>query len=309
MSGSQWVAVALAVAGAFLYVVGMALQQKGNLAAIRHPRGSGTAGRVLSVLAQPVWIVGLVSLAAGLTLDAVALAVGALIVVQPVHTIELVFMVPASAWVAGVDIERRDWQGAGLVVVGLVVFYVATRPAGGDDLVSGWLGWAVAAGVMAFLAGSLWGLALGLAPYRAAMMGAAIGVLSGFQAAILKQAAGQVGEGLDLGDPSSWWALPVVAASGTFLLVLQNLALRAGRLSSSMAAIRVLAPVSAVALGIALFGESVSTDAWGLLGAGAGALGAFAGVVLLARSPALVAGQPVGRTDEAAHTQDEVRKR
>lgn len=297
MSGSQWLAAGLAVVGAFLYVLGMALQQKGNLAAIRHPRGSGMRGRLLSVLAQPVWIAGLVSLAAGLALDAVALAVGALIVVQPVHTVELVFMVPASAWVAGVGIERRDWQGSLLVVVGLVVFYVATRPSGGQDLVSGATGWIVATAVIGCLAGVLWGVARGMPAYRAALMGAAIGVLSGLQAAILKQAAGQVAAGPALGDPATWWALPTVAASGSFLLLLQNLALRAGRLSSSMAAIRVLAPVSAVVLGLALFAERIVTDAWGLVGAGAGALVAFAGVVVLARSPALVAGHPVVTAD------------
>lgn len=53
------VAVVVALVTAFLYTAGLAMQQRGNLDAMRHgTEGQSGAGKAVSVLKRPMWLMG-----------------------------------------------------------------------------------------------------------------------------------------------------------------------------------------------------------------------------------------------------------
>lgn len=287
---AELVSGVLAVVAAGVFVAGMALQQKGNLVvmerAVADPeRSSGAA----TVVRNPIWIAGAVTMVLGFVLHAGALGLGSIVVVQPLQVSQIIFMVPASAWVVHAAIRRQDWIGAGLVVAGLAAFIVATQPTEGSNTVGGWEGWVWGTVGIVLLTALLWALAGRVPPYQAALMGTAVGVLYGLEAAVLKQAVGQIGDGPTFTAISTWWAIPSILLVCVALVFLQNVAMRAGRLSASLSTITVVSPISSAVLGILLFDEAISTTAPAVTGALAGGVLATVGVVLLARSPALVA--------------------
>lgn len=299
---NEWgelIAGIVAVVAAGVFVGGMALMQKGNLLVMERAQRdpTRTSGAVATVT-HPIWIVGAVTMAVGFGLHAVALGLGSIAVVQPLQVSQIIFMVPFSAWVVHASIRRQDWLGAGLVVAGLAAFIVATQPTEGVDTVGGWEGWVLWTGIILAVTVALWLVAYRVPPYKAALMGTAVGVLYGLEAGVLKQAVGQLGDGPVFTEISTWWAIPSILAICVALVFLQNVAMRAGRLSASLSTITVVSPISAAVLGIALFEESISTTPLAIVGALAGTTVAIVGVVMLARSPALLA------ADEAEEAED-----
>jgi drug/metabolite transporter (DMT)-like permease len=291
-SSAEWIAAVIAILAAGVYVIGMALQQKGNLAVMTRAAEAGRpqdAG-ARKVLANGLWWVGMATMIFGFVLHAVALGIGSLAVVQPLQVTEIIFMIPASAWVAHVAITRRDWLSAAAVAVGLAMFLVATQPGQGDEVASGPSGWLVTFAAVAAAAVALYLVAQRETRYRAALLGAMTGVVFGLQAAVLKQATGQLGD-IELGDASTWWAIPTVMAVNLVALVGQNLAMRAGRLSAALSTITVLTPAVSTLLGIALFGETLNSAPLNIVAATIGVAVTVAGVVQLAASPALLAAE------------------
>jgi drug/metabolite transporter (DMT)-like permease len=110
--------VALAVVSAFAYTLGLALQQKANVATVG--AGGSRATTVWRVVSSRWWIAGFVLGVAGFFLHGVALAVGSLTLVQILQVSQIVFMVPMSAWVAHAALRRRDWTGGALVGIEIV---------------------------------------------------------------------------------------------------------------------------------------------------------------------------------------------
>jgi len=96
--------------------------------------------------------------------------------------------------------------------------------------------------------------------------------------------------------PATW----ITLALGVLGVVIQNLALRAGSLSSAQASMTIATPILSAVIGWAVFGEHLdvgpATVAIGL----ACAVLAVAGVVLLSRSDALTrSAKPAERSDTA----------
>lgn len=293
-SSSEWISAVVSVVAAGVYVTGMALQQKGNLAVMTRAAEQGTPGDAgaRKVLSNGIWWAGMATMVLGFVLHATALGLGSLAVVQPLQVTEIIFMVPASAWVAHVAIRHRDWYAAGAVAAGLALFLIATQPGQGGEVSSGSGSWLVVTGcVFAAVALLLLG-ARRLPRYRAALLGAMTGVIYGLQGALLKQATGELGD-IRLADVATWWGIPAVIAVNVAAIVGQNLAMRAGRLSAALSTITVATPVVSTIIGVTLFGEQLSTTPLALVGAGVGFTITVVGVVLLAASPALLAADEV----------------
>src|SRR3954468_391488 len=121
-----------AVASAFTYTLGLALQQKANLAT---PSTTSTGRTVLRVVRHPLWLAGFGLGLGGFAMHGVSLAAGSLTLVQVLQVTRIVFMVPLSAWVGHLVLRRQDWFGGALVAVGLVGLLAAARP--GDDTRAG----------------------------------------------------------------------------------------------------------------------------------------------------------------------------
>lgn len=289
-SSGEWIAALIAILAAGVYVIGMAFQQKGNLAVMARAAEAGTpddAG-ARKVLANGLWWVGMGTMILGFVLHAVALGLGSLAVVQPLQVTEIIFMIPASAWVAHVAITRRDWLSAGAVAIGLAMFLIATQPGQGNEVAGGPSGW-ITAFVLVFGAAAVLYVTGQRTPrYKAALLGAMTGVIYGLQGALLKQATGQLGDTV-AGDVSTWWAIPTVMVVNVIALVGQNLAMRAGRLSAALSTITVFTPAVSTLLGITLFGETLNSSAPNVAVAALGVIITVAGVVQLAASPALLA--------------------
>jgi drug/metabolite transporter (DMT)-like permease len=290
VASAQVTAGVLAVLSALVYTLGLALQQKGNLAALRvRTREGARRPQAIVTITRPVWVAGFVVGLVGFGLHAVALTIGSLALVQPLQVTQMIFMVPFSAWVAKTSMRGREWGAALLVVIGLGIVLVVTQPSLGDDTgdTGPWM-------VMLALWGSVTSLLLVVAvrfpTIRAALLGAAAGTLYGVQGALVKQGLGVFeAEGLGVVVALTNWAIWLMLATGVAALTVQNLALRAGRLSAAQTTITVSAPVVSSVIGVVVFHEAISVGPLNLAGLVMGLAVGLWGVLLLARSPALVA--------------------
>lgn len=218
---------------------------------------------VRATLVHPLWCKGIAVDAVGFTLQAVALHVGALAVVQPLLLAGLVFALLFRSRTPGAVRPRELGCAAVLVatVIGLLALAGTTQSAhtavgAVPVLLAGAVGVFIVAVSVVFgrrhrdhrLAGPVLGVAVAIA-YAGA-------------AALLKSVTNQIAR-----DPtsvlSSWqlYALLAVAATG---LLLNQVALQIGRLALTLPTISALDPIVSVALGVLIYHEHLQ------LGAGRG---------------------------------------
>ena len=279
------VSATLAVASAFTYTLGLALQQKANLAT---PYTSSTGRTALRVVRQPWWLAGFGLGLIGFAMHGVSLAAGSLTLVQVLQVTQIVFMVPLSAWVGHLALRRQDWVGGALVAVGLVGLLAAVRP--GDDTRAGSPASWTAVSLLAAAVVVVLVVVAHRSPWRAPILGAAAGVVFGVEAATLKVASD------DLADGFSWgallgvatWATLGIAVVGVFI---QNLALRSGSLASAQASLTISSPIVSGIIGAWIFGERLDVNPVTVVAAVVCVGVATAGVVMLSRSNALVASE------------------
>lgn len=272
------IAVLLALLTAFLYTAGLAMQQRGNLDAMRHgTEGQSGAGKVVSVLKRPMWLLGSLVGFAGFGTQALALRFGAFLVVVPVLAAQLAFMVPAGAWVVRARVQRREWPPAIAVLAGVALFEVAFNPQAGraTGTLTAWVGTVVVVGVV--VAG-LFAAGRAHPDYRAALYGCGAGTWAALLGAFLKELTG-----------GGLWALVAIVVAGPLNVFLLNLAIRAGRLSSAQTTVVAVGTVVSLVLGVVVFGESVQASAWRVVAGGAAVIVAGWGTKRLARSPSLLA--------------------
>ena len=110
------IAIALAVGAAFLFALGTVLQQKGGS---EESADAGMQADFLAKLAQrPVWLLGVLVEVIGFGLQATALGLGRLIVVQPIQVTSVVFALPLGVWLTAQIVNRREILGAVLTTAG-----------------------------------------------------------------------------------------------------------------------------------------------------------------------------------------------
>jgi drug/metabolite transporter (DMT)-like permease len=270
-------AVALALAAALLFALGTVLQQRVAAAA---PDEAGGASFLLRLARRPLWLAGVAADALGFVGQAAALAVGRLSVVQPLLAASLVFALPLAAALDGRRVRRRQMLAALGVTGGLALFLVLADPTGGHDDASA-RGWLIGGAACAAASTALWALARGAAPVRrAALLGAATGVLFGLSAALTKATVERLDDGL-LHVVLDWhlWALIVV---GYVSMALAQRSLQAGRLGPAVATQMAFDPITSLLLGTLAFGEHLHESALGTLGALAGIALMVAGIGALA---------------------------
>jgi drug/metabolite transporter (DMT)-like permease len=146
------VAIALALAAAFLFSLGTVLQQQ--VAANVSEAETRSAGFLVRLARRPRWLAGVAADALGFVAQSGALAAGRLVVVQPLQATTLVFSLPLGAWLNRRRIGRRQGIAALVVTAALGVFLVAANPAGGREDVTT-LGWILAFALVAAACGGL----------------------------------------------------------------------------------------------------------------------------------------------------------
>jgi len=275
------IAVPAAVVGAASFGMASVVQQR---ATKQVPQLSAINPRLLFVLVKrPAWVLSVVTVVGGLSLQIVALAFGPLLLVQPLLLTSLLFAAVFSAWLSRQPADRILLTGVVCCAAGLSLFLGFARPGGAKDFTIGREG----VGLVLLLGGIV--LVCLFAAFRlsgeirALALALATGVLYGITAAMMKAVAGQIRFG-GIAEPFQHWPLYVVCLIGPAGFLLSQNAFQGGAfLSPALSIVTVTDPLVSVAAGVTWFGEHVATTPGALAGEVLGALVLVMGVVVLAR--------------------------
>jgi drug/metabolite transporter (DMT)-like permease len=292
--------VLASLAAALAYALAAVLQQH---AAVEQPHEDNLRPRLLLRLARrPLWLAGIAASAMGLLLQLLALSRGALVVVQPILVLGLVFALAINALV----LHRRrlapsEAIAALTVCTGLVLFLETADPrqgrasAGAGD----WL--LVLAGTLAAMAVLLGPSLVTRGPVRAALQATAGGVANGLSAAFTKGLASRAEHAAAQGlGALAWvllssWQTYALATSLVVVMLLVQSAFQSGPIRWSLPALTAANPVASVAIGAGVLGERLRPGALAGAGEVGGLLLVVAGVLALSSSRLITGGDAIAR--------------
>ncbi|TDD85100.1 hypothetical protein E1293_11670 [Actinomadura darangshiensis] len=239
---------------------------------------------ILDVLRSPMWLGGIGALIAAFLLQAAALSLAGLSLVQPLLAAELPFTMILIAWLPPRGLRQVPWTGVVLLTAGLAGLLVAASPGEGHRT-PGPVAWIVATAATAGCAGGLVAAAWFVrGPARAVLLGVTtslgFALTAAFMNAVTRRFSGGFAAVL-----ASWQLYAMALAGLASLFLLQN-ALHSGSLVAVQPALTVADPVASIALGVGLFGEHVRTGPW-LAAEAAGVALILLGSIGIARSPLL----------------------
>ncbi len=243
------------------------------------------------------WWLGGIAAVGSFTLQAVALSLGSVVLVQALQVTALLFALPVYAWLTKHRLRRREWVWAVLLAGAVAVFVTVGEPAAGDQRAS-LNSWAVVAmvigPVMAFcvLGARIWSGPL------AAVLLALVSAASWALFAVLTKAVVDVlpdGPGALLRTPELYgWLL--VAVLGT---IFQQSAFRASALTASLPTMTVAEPLVASVLGVTVLGETLGAKGPAVVALVAAVVVVVVATTALARGEAasMNAGSPDDQSD------------
>jgi drug/metabolite transporter (DMT)-like permease len=280
--------VVLALVAALCFSLGTVLQQQ--VASTASEEEARQAGFLLRLARRPRWLAGIASDALGFAAQAAALAIGRLVVVQPLLATSVVFSLPLGAKLGHRRVAWRDMVAALAVTAGLGVFLVVADPTGGrEDATTA--AWIVSFGVGAVVCAGLALAARGQPPARrAGLLGAAAGILFGLSAGLTKATVERLDDGV-LEVFTSWHVYALVVV-GYASMSLSQRSLQTGALAPAVATQMSLDPITSLLLGIFAFDETVHEDTVGLTAALVAFVVMIAGIVRLAVAEQEPAGEP-----------------
>jgi hypothetical protein len=279
------IAALLAVAAALMIGIGDVVEQQSAQQVTNKPVGTfALFGRLLR---DRRWWVGSLVAAAGLGLQAAALGLGSVVLVQALSVTSLLFALVLSAKVNHRRITRQ--QGIWAVLLGAAVTVVVTvgDPQAGNPRGS-FHTWVVVAAVMGpALILCLIGARIFSGWVRALLLGVVSGSLWGLFSVLTKGVVDQLDHGISavLRMPELYmWAVLGIAATAW-----EQSAFRAGPLTASLPAATVSEPIVGSVLGVTVLGETLSTNNVGLVALGVSVAVMAAATVALAHSQAAAA--------------------
>jgi drug/metabolite transporter (DMT)-like permease len=252
---------------------------------------------IVNVARQRRWLRGIALAVAAYVLQALALALAPLAVVQPVLAAEIVFAVPLSVRLHHIRMGLREWAGVVAASGGLAGAILAAQPRPGDPLasVTAWVPVLAAAGALT-VAAVLVGRSASGTTFRAACYALSAATMVGLESAFMAATARRFEDGAASGFTA--WQTYAMALSSILSLVLIQSAFQAGPLAVSLPIIDAISPVVAISIGLLLFGERVAVLPWRLVVTCAGLLLLLAGIWALGSSPVV----------QRVHEQQESRK-
>ena len=277
------IAALLAIAAALMIGVGDVLEQRSAQQVTDKP--VGTLALFRRLLRDRRWWTGSLVAAAGFGLQAAALGLGSVVLVQALSVTSLLFALVISATVNHRRITR--WQGiwAVLLVAAIAVIVTVGNPQAGNPRGS-FQTWTVVAAVMGP------GLILCVIGARkfpgsvgALLLGLMSGSLWGLFTVLTKGVVDQLGHGIPalLRMPEVYvWAVLGIAATAW-----EQSAFRAGPLTASLPAVTVAEPIVGSVLGVTVLGETLRTNHVGLVAIGVSVAVMIAATLALAHSQAV----------------------
>jgi drug/metabolite transporter (DMT)-like permease len=284
-------AIVLALAASFCTATSSVCQRLGatHLESSGHQVHGFDPWLVFRLATQPVWLIGFAAMIAGFVLQVAALHFGPLALVQPILTVELLFVFGYLAMHTRCRGMRwHEWLAALAMSAGVSVFLRAASPSAGQEhapALSWWISGIAAAAVAGAAIAASRG---GSATRRAAFLGIATGVSWGFIAAVIKELSSHVD-----GGPSAIftnWSVYVLIGAGCAVMLLTSHAIAAGPLAASQPGFTLGDPITAILLGAFLFSETLQTSPAALVAEVLGLAVLALGVWVLSRSD-LITGQ------------------
>ncbi|TRW89280.1 hypothetical protein FK535_01490 [Mycolicibacterium sp. 018/SC-01/001] len=272
--------VLLSLLAAVFLAIGIVVRQRATLDV---PAEHGvSATMVMTLIRRPLWWAGTAAAVAGFVFQALALANGSLLLVQPILVSALLFALPLSARLAHRRVTRAEWAWALLLTVALAVFVVLAKPSPGDyeaslqtsAIVAVICTVAVLACVVVALRSADW--------RRAVLLAVAVGVLFGVVAVLTKLFMHVLThEGLVAVVVTPVPYLLVIL--GVIAVLLQQSAFHAGSLQTSVPTMLTLEPVIAVILGAVVLGEELDVSRLDAVALTVATLAMAAGTIALGR--------------------------
>jgi drug/metabolite transporter (DMT)-like permease len=285
VTAGQVLSVGCALLAAFLFATAVVFQQEQAVAqsAGSDMRPSSMLGVVAGVIRRPLWLLATLVDFLGFLLQAVALHLGQLTVVQPLLSTVLLFALLLGSLRSGVRLRATDWLGALLLCAGVGGFLASSSPAQGD--VSAEPG---RLPLLVIAAGGLCIAVLLFAPrrrggLRAVLLSLAAGVSFALVAALVKEVTGELTQHGTVHVLTHWpvYTLAVIAIGG---LTVEQAAFASGPLVPSLITLDLSDPLTSICIGVLVYDETLSGG-----GAAAGAviagIVAITGMILIARSP------------------------
>ncbi|MGO8771676.1 MAG: DMT family transporter [Mycobacterium sp.] len=297
--GTTAVAALLAEAAALMIGIGDVLQQRSAQQVTDKP--VGTVALFRRLLRDRRWWAGSLVAGAGFGLQAAALGLGSVVLVQALLVTSLLFAMVISAKVNRRRITR--WQAIWAVLLAAAVTVVVTV---GDPRAGTPRGsvktWTVVVLVMGpALILCVIGARMFSGSVSALLLGLVSGSLWGLFSVLTKGVVAQLDHGIValLRIPELYvWLVVAIAATAW-----EQSAFRAGPLTASLPAVSVSEPIVGSVLGIAVLGETLNTNELGFVALGVSVAIMLAATVALAHSQAAAApaDEKRGETTTAAN--------
>jgi drug/metabolite transporter (DMT)-like permease len=280
------IAALLAVGAAFFIAIGDVIHQRSAHEVTDVPVSH--VDLFLRLLRDGQWWLGSAVAAVGFALQAAALGLGSVLLVQALLVTSLLFALPINARLSRRRVTPWEWTWAALLATAVVVIVTVGNPTAGHSRASFETWTAVIAVLGPALVLCVVGARMLSGPVSAVLLAVVSGALWGVFAVLTKGVVDRLDDGLWalLRTPELYvWAL--VAIAGT---AWQQSSFRAGALTASLPTMTVTEPVVGSVLGIVVLGETLRPGDAGWL-----TLVVAVGVMVVATA-ALARGEAVGAT-------------
>ena len=280
MASNTAVAALLAIAAALMVAVGDVLEQRSAQQVTDQPVGTlALFGRLLR---DRRWWAGSLVAGAGFGLQAAALDLGSVVLVQALLVTSLLFALLINAGTSHRRITRVQGIWAVLLTAAVAVVVTVGDPQEGTPRGS-LRAWAIVAAAMgsAIILGLI-GARIFSSSVKALLLGLISGSLWGLFSVLTKGVVDQIDRGIPalLRIPELYvWVVVAIAATAW-----EQSAFRAGPLTASLPAVTVSEPIVGSVLGIAVLGETLNTNTVGWVAVSVSVAVMAAATVALAHS-------------------------
>jgi drug/metabolite transporter (DMT)-like permease len=230
------------------------------------------------------WWLGGAAAVVSAALQAVALGLGSVVLVQALQVTALLFALPVYAWLTKRGLTRREWGWAVLLAMAVAVFVTVGEPAAGYQRAS-LQTWAVVAVLMGpAMVFCVLGARIWSGPISAVLL-AVVSASSWALFAVFTKAI------VDVVDGGPWALLRTPELYGWLLVavlgtVFQQSAFRASALTASLPTMTVTEPVVASLLGVTVLGETLGAEGPRLIALAAAVVVVIVATAALARGEA-----------------------